>query len=117
MSNETMTRAKPARDGKVMIRQSDGTFRESETRTDWPRGNAMTEEQIEAAALADSDAPPLDDEFWRTAKVVVPARAPKRHQGLRLDADILDWFRSQGAGWQIHMNAVLRTYVDAQRRR
>jgi uncharacterized protein (DUF4415 family) len=34
---------------------------------------------------------------------------------LRLDADLLDWFRAQGPGWQTRMNAVLRAWMQAQK--
>ena len=56
----------------------------------------------------------IDEAFWREARVVRPSR--KVHTGLRIDADVLDWFKAQGRGFQTHMNAVLRAYVDAQRR-
>ncbi|MBI2457918.1 MAG: BrnA antitoxin family protein, partial [candidate division NC10 bacterium] len=39
--------------------------------------------------------------------------SPKRAISLRVDPDVLDWFRAQGAGWQTRMNAVLKAYKDA----
>ena len=47
------------------------------------------------------------------AKLVMPAG--KRQVTLRIDADVLDWFRAQGKGYQRQTNAVLRAYVAAQR--
>jgi uncharacterized protein (DUF4415 family) len=76
----------------------------------------MTEEEIEAAAEADPDAQPLDDEFWRTAKILSPPALGKKHTGIRIDADVLDWFRRQGRGWQTRMNAVLRAYYETHKR-
>ncbi|MGI8475769.1 MAG: BrnA antitoxin family protein [Thermomicrobiales bacterium] len=35
---------------------------------------------------------------------------------VRLDVDVVDWFRTGGPGYQTRMNAVLRSYVDAQKR-
>ncbi len=32
---------------------------------------------------------------------------------IRVDGDVMDWFRSQGRGWQTRMNAVLRAYAKA----
>lgn len=55
----------------------------------------------------------IDEAFWREARIVRPVR--KVHTGLRIDADVLDWFRAQGRGFQTHMNAVLRAYVEAHR--
>jgi uncharacterized protein (DUF4415 family) len=116
MSDENITRAVLA-DGKVLILQPDGSYREATGKTDWERVNARTDAEIEAAALADPDAPPLDDKFWEKARVVVPPRIPKRHRDVRLDADVIDWFKAQGPGWQARMNAVLRSYVEAQKHR
>ena len=102
--------------GKSMIQQPDGTFREAESQTDWERVNAMTDAEVEAAAQADPDAPLLDEEFWRTARVILPEpRVAKRHQGMRLDTEIIDWFKGQGPGWQTRMNAVLRSFMEAHK--
>jgi len=57
------------------------------------------------------EAESLGEEFWKSAKVVVPRGKTSVH--LRLDSDIVEWFRAQGKGHLTHMNAVLRSYVDA----
>ena len=72
----------------------------------------------ELAALPDSeidysDIPELGPEFWANARVVRP-RDPKEQLTIRFDADIVEWFKAKGKGYQTHMNAVLRAYVDAQ---
>ena len=78
-------------DGKTLIRQSDGTFREVDRETDWDRVGALTAAEVEAAAQADTEAPAPDEEFWRSARVVLPQPRPaKRHQGIRLDTEIID---------------------------
>ena len=73
----------------------------------------------ELAALADedidySDIPELDDEFWEKAVAVYPPtdRPSKKQTTLRLDPDILAYFRRDGRGYQTRINAVLRAYVD-----
>ncbi|WP_156381514.1 BrnA antitoxin family protein [Aurantimonas sp. Leaf443] len=69
-------------------------------------------------APVDPDAPPgpsLGDEFWRDAQLVMPeAKTPI---SLRVDADVLDWFKAQGPGYQTRMNAVLKSYMAAQLRK
>lgn len=40
----------------------------------------------------------------------------KRQLTLRLDGDVIDWFRSQGSGYQTRMNALLRAYIEKHRR-
>lgn len=46
-----------------------------------------------------------------------PAGERKEQIALRLDADVLEWYRAQGAGWQTRMNAVLRAHKDAAKPR
>ena len=49
---------------------------------------------------------------WTDLKVAWPQ--PKQAISLRIDQDILSWFRDGGPGYQTRMNAVLRAFVDAQ---
>ena len=72
----------------------------------------MTEEEIAEAALSDPDAQPLDEEFFKYARIVTPP--PKKSIHLRVDVDVLEWFKSEGKGYQTCMNAVLRAYMNAQ---
>lgn len=72
----------------------------------------MTDEDIERAIAEDPDAaPPLDDDWFRNAELVIPAS--KVATSIRVDGDVMDWFRTQGRGWQTRMNAVLRAYAKA----
>jgi uncharacterized protein (DUF4415 family) len=81
--------------------------------TDHRRITSISDEEIAAAVADDSDAAPLDID-WSAAEVVVPPR--KVPVSIRLDADILDYFRSGGAGYQGRINAVLRSYMKARDR-
>ncbi|MCJ2065414.1 BrnA antitoxin family protein [Methylobacterium sp. J-088] len=78
--------------------------------TDLARISALSDAEIAAAVADDPDAAPLDID-WARAEVVVPAR--KVAVSIRLDADILDYFRDGGGGYQSRINAVLRSYVRA----
>ncbi len=83
--------------------------------TDWARLDAMTEEEIERNAADDPDNPPWTDEDWKNARVVWPqGKAPVT---LRLDKDIIAWFKHRGRGYQTRINAVLRAFVEAQKPR
>lgn len=62
-----------------------------------------------------SDIPELDDTFFETAEFVTPSA--KTQITVRLDNDVLEWFRGEGKGYQTRMNAVLKAYVESQRRR
>jgi len=59
-------------------------------------------------------APSLGAAFWKSARVVMPTGKTSIH--LRLDSDVVEWFKSHGKGHLTRMNAVLRAYVEAQRR-
>ncbi len=84
-----------------------------DTRTDWERVRSMTEEEIEEGARSDPDNPPLDEEFFKRAKRITSA--VKRDVHLRIDKDVLEWFKNQGKGYQRRINAVLRAYVEAHK--
>ena len=59
------------------------------------------------------EAEPLDAGFWMGARVVMPGGKTSVH--LRLDDDIVEWFKAHGKGHLTRMNAVLRAYVEAQK--
>lgn len=67
--------------------------------------------EISEDAIDYSDIPPLTKEFWKRAKVRIPS--PKQLISVRLDDDIVKWFKGQGKGYQSYMNAVLRSFVDS----
>jgi uncharacterized protein (DUF4415 family) len=82
-----------------------------ETLTDWARVEALTSDEIEAS-IDHEDEGEFD---WSTVYVGLP---PSKSQlTLRVDDDVIQWFKSQGAGYQTRMNAVLRSYVVAQQER
>jgi uncharacterized protein (DUF4415 family) len=60
------------------------------------------------------EGPREDSRFWKRARVIVPPG--KTSVRLRVDSDVLDWFKKQGDGHLTRMNAVLPSYVDAHRR-
>jgi uncharacterized protein (DUF4415 family) len=79
-------------------------------RTDWNKLQSLTDRQIRRGIETDPDVQPTDAAFWRSAKVVMPQ--PKETITIRLDADLLEWLRRQ-KGYQTRINAVLRTYMEA----
>ncbi len=82
--------------------------------TDYARLDAMTDEDIARAVAEDPDAAPLDID-WSKARLVLPPG--KDNVTLRIDRDVLAWFRSTGKGFHTRMNAVLRAYMEAQQRK
>jgi uncharacterized protein (DUF4415 family) len=84
----------------------------SKGKTDWRRVEALTDERIRRGIEEDPDAHPTNEAFWKKAKIVMPQA--KETMTIRLDADVLEWFRKQGKGNQTRINTVLRSYVRAQ---
>ena len=79
--------------------------------TNWTRLRSLTGLQIRAGLRNDADIHPTDEAFWSKAKVVMPRS--KKTVTMRLDADLLDWFR-RNAGYQTRINAILRAYMNAE---
>jgi uncharacterized protein (DUF4415 family) len=84
----------------------------SKGKTDWRRVEALSDERIRRGIEEDPDAHPTDEAFWKKARIVMPQA--KETMTIRLDADVLEWFRKQGKGYQTRINAILRSYVRAQ---
>jgi uncharacterized protein (DUF4415 family) len=63
-----------------------------------------------------SDIPPLGEDFWKNAVLMRPEDWKKPRLTIRLDADIVDFFKSLGPTWQIRMNEVLRAHVESMRK-
>lgn len=62
-----------------------------------------------------SDIPELDQNFWKTARVVMPEERGKTQITAKFDYEVAQWFKNQGRGYQNRMNAVLRSYYEAHR--
>jgi uncharacterized protein (DUF4415 family) len=82
----------------------------SKSETDWERLDKMTDEEIDF-----SDCPEITPEQF--AKAVVrrglPVAKNKAQVTLRVDSDVLEWFKSQGRGYQTQINSLLRAYMEA----
>lgn len=90
-----------------------------DTLTDWDAVDAMTEEEIERNALEDDlEYGPfdLDGPIW-VGTLPHMGGTPKLQITLRLDQDIIDWFKRQGKGYQTRMNAVLRQFMEHEKER
>lgn len=80
------------------------------TATDWSHLRRRSALAIRKGIAADPDAHATDAQFWETAKVVLPT--PKEIVTMRLDADLLRWFRRE-RGYQTRISAILRAYMQA----
>ena len=92
-----------------IVRYTLEEIRKLKGQTDWAR--------IEAEEAAGIEPPYDEDDFevdWSSARLVVPD--VKGAISMRLDADVLAFFKAQGKGYQTRMNAVLRSFMEAQKK-
>ena len=89
-------------DGTLLRRRRDGSFAPVRSKSDRTR----------IARWSDPDHPALDDEFWQAVD-----RLPRKEAiSIKLDDDVLAFFRKQGRGYQTRINAVLRRFMQARRK-
>ncbi|SFC11656.1 BrnA antitoxin of type II toxin-antitoxin system [Bosea sp. CRIB-10] len=101
--------------GEAVIEHEDGRLERVKDRTDWARIDALTDDEIEQAARSDPDWDGLLDIDWSQVEITRPAR--KQPISIRLDEDVLDFFKRGGTGYQKRINAVLRSYMSASKQR
>jgi uncharacterized protein (DUF4415 family) len=95
-----------------IVRRSAAEIRKHKGRVNWARVRGTTDHEIAAQIASDPDtAPMLDEEWFRTARLVMPE--PKVPVSIRVDRDVLEWFKARGPRYQSRMNAVLKAYVAA----
>ena len=112
MSNEYIVRlVATLPDGTYIIEHPDGRLERRRSESDWARVDALTDEDIEKAVADDPDAAPLDID-WSGAVLVTPA---KTAISIRLDDDVVQFFKAGGTGYQTRINAVLRHYMEQKK--
>lgn len=103
------------RNGRIVRASADAIEamrRRGESRSDWDAAERVPQAEVER--LADAEDGPLPEGWESTVEIGLPARKQAVH--MRLDADVLEWFRAHGPGYQTRINAVLRSFVQARRR-
>jgi uncharacterized protein (DUF4415 family) len=83
--------------------------------TDWTRVDVLSDDQIAEAIRNDPDSVEPEPEWFEHARLL-RASQPKERLTVRFDADVVAWFKAQGAGYQTRMNAVLRAYYEHARK-
>jgi len=75
----------------------------------------MTEVELEDKIATDADWNDVPKDWHLRAEAVMPVA--KKLLSLRLDTDVVEWFRQQGTGYQTRMNAVLRSFMEHEAER
>ena len=68
--------------------------------------------RLDAARIDYSDIPPLGEAFFKRATAAWPPA--KKQLTIRLDADVLDWLKASGRGYQTRINRILRVVMESQ---
>ena len=101
----------PERIVRYTVAEIDEMLRRGESRTDWARVDAMTEEELEASIDYEEEG-----EFdLSTLQPGIPG--PTRPVTLHLDVEVIEWFEAQSVGSKWRMSNVLRDFVAAQKAR
>lgn len=90
-------------------------LRKLKSQSDWAKIDALTDEEIDRSITDDPDWQGLEDIDWSKAEIVEPIG--KQAISIRLDQDVLAFFKQAGAGYQSRINAVLKSYVSATQKR
>jgi uncharacterized protein (DUF4415 family) len=88
---------------------------QSRSRTDWNYLDRVTDAEIEAAMAKDPDWADFKDIDWSKAVLVMPPK--KKAISIRVDEDVLDYFKKDGVGYQRRINAVLRSYMQQKHKK
>lgn len=99
---------KSERTVRYTTEQLDAMARRGESQTDWARVDAMTDEELEASIDFDEEG-----RFDLDTGYMISIPEAKKQITLRLDPDVIEFFKAAGPGYQTRMNAVLRQYVVA----
>ena len=99
---------------RYTAKQIKARIAQGEDRTNWDKVDAVTRTKLEESIRADVD-DVKGEPHWTQAIVGIPA--PKDHINIRIDHDVLHWFRSNGKGYQTLMNNVLRAFVQSRQQR
>ena len=81
-----------------------------ESRTDLARVLVKTEDDLERDIASDPDFKDVPTDWYLAAEAVMPT--PKKLLSLRLDGEVVNWFKQQGPGYQTRINAVLVAFVN-----
>jgi len=89
-------------------------LKEQQDLTDWNRVDAMTDEEITKAVASDPDTRLLDENDFKKMRRRGVQKAPKKQSTtIRLNSEIIDYFKSNGKGWQTEINDILQRYVNS----
>jgi uncharacterized protein (DUF4415 family) len=101
-------------DKHFVVRLPNGSLKIEKDRTNWTRLDSMTDEEIQRSIIDDPDWASFKNVDWSKAELIHPR--VKTPISIRLDPEVLDFFKAEGPGYQRRINTVLRHYVSETRK-
>jgi uncharacterized protein (DUF4415 family) len=95
---------------RFSIAELEGLRARGDSKTDLARVRAKSEAELDRDIANDHDFRDIPEEWNVAAEALMPSS--KKLVSLRLDPEVINWFKEQGPGYQTRMNAVLRAFVD-----
>ena len=96
----------------------DAKLARGEDQTDWTKVDDKTEAELAADTASDPAWDGIPGDWYKNARAaagsLIRPKENKRQVTVRYDTDVVEFFKSQGRGWQARMNAVLRTFMEGQ---
>ncbi len=77
----------------------------------WKRSDAMAYKEVKENTSKDESNLLIEDKLWQVAELLMPSNVTKKRITIRIDADVLEWLRKQGKGYQSKINSILRTFM------
>ena len=91
-----------------------------EGETDWAAVDAKTDAELAADTASDPAWEGIPEDWYKHARAasgpLVRPKENKRPVTLRMDPDVIEWFKAEGRGWQSRMHAVLRSFMEQSQR-
>jgi uncharacterized protein (DUF4415 family) len=88
------------------------SIQKKQDKSDWIALKNMSEKDLESDIKSDPDSNSKIPKKWKGMVIGMPET--KEQISIRIDQDVLRWFRKKGSGYQTYINNILRSYVSAQ---
>jgi len=95
------------------MKKKSTTKRSEIDHTDWKRIDAMKDEDIDFSEIPEATPEMFARAILRRNFKPIPR---KKQLTLRIDSDVVDWYKNQGRGYQTRINALLRAYMNEHQR-
>ena len=91
---------------RMSVEEAKAKIKRGESRSDFAAAAKLSDEDIRRQAAADPE-----ERGWDWARATLETPRPKVGVHIKLDAEVVEYFKREGAGYQTRINAALKAYV------